>query len=134
MADFIQLDPPTQASLRDSILNLLQTRFASGPGNIVTQLCLGLAGLAFQMESWQQPYEDVVQLFSQDARLFPVLLEFLAVLPEEIHYNSRIPTPDSKLKFFHQRSDSLLASKGAETLRLLLGFLQAKRMLFLLFG
>jgi transportin-3 len=118
--------------LRDSLLNLLQNRFSSGPLIIITQLCLGLAGLALQMDTWQHPFEDVVQVFSRDPALFPVLLEFLSVLPEEIRYNSRIPVPESKVEFFHRRMDELLTNKGPETLQLLLGFLQAKRKYFLL--
>ena len=79
------------------------------------------------MESWERPFEDVVQIFSQDLLLFPVLLEFLAVLPEEVRFNSRIRIPDSRMEFYHKRQEDLLTDKGNETLRLLLGFIQAKR-------
>lgn len=61
-----------------------------GSKNISTQLSIGIADLAIQMtDGWPDPVGFMIDQFSgQDE--FMILLEFLAVLPEELASNKKI--------------------------------------------
>ncbi len=88
MLDYVELAPDAQGSLRDALLSLLGTRFAQGPKAVTTQLCLALADLALQMESWTDAYQTVASSLP-----LPIVLEWIRILPEEIRGNNRIVVP-----------------------------------------
>lgn len=89
--DLHQLDPSFIPPLRDTLLTALESLTGS-PKTITVQLSLALAGLALQFPDWQDSaVQSVIDRFGQNPATVPTLLEFLAVLPEEISGNSKIP-------------------------------------------
>lgn len=83
-------------SLRDTLLAAL-LHYKGGPKVIQTQLCLALAGFALQVSQWENPVQSLLNDFGRDPDMVPTLLEFLAVLPEEVNGNQKIPISVSSL-------------------------------------
>jgi hypothetical protein len=81
--DFHQLSEKTSTDLRNTLLELLPM-YPRGPRCVIVQLCVSLAALAVQSKSWTTVIPDVVAA----CETLEVLLQFLAVLPEEA-YDSR---------------------------------------------
>jgi len=96
--DLHQLDPATLPSLRDSLLTALETHHA-GPRTIITQLCLAIAALALQFPQWTDAVDSMIKMFGQRTETIPVLLQFIALLPEEMN-NTRIPVTVRSLQCF----------------------------------
>lgn len=55
------------------------------------QLCLAIADLAVQLVDWNTAVQDMVSKFGSRPETAGCLLEFLTVLPEELHGNTRLP-------------------------------------------
>jgi len=85
---FHELPPESHNSLRDSMFDLVKQINEHTNTVIATQLCLGLADLLLQMETWSTPIQDLILSLGpknnlETAHLWP-LLEILTVLPEEL--------------------------------------------------
>jgi transportin-3 len=85
--DFHQLSEKTSTDFRNALLELLPT-YSKGPRCIMVQLCVSLAALALQLKSWTTAIPDVIAACGTSSDSLAVLLQFLAVLPEEA-YDSR---------------------------------------------
>ncbi|KAJ3040360.1 Nuclear import receptor [Rhizophlyctis rosea] len=118
--DLYQLDVPGKLSLRDNLITLLH-KFRAGPKKMIIQLALSLADLAIQVHEWQTPVQQLVQAFGKDPEMVACLLEFLAVLPEEIMYNRKIKLEREELI---ARADVLLTQTADEICALLVQYLQ----------
>ncbi|KAJ2860489.1 Nuclear import receptor [Coemansia aciculifera] len=112
--DFSELGEPGALQLRDSVVTHLRNA-RSGPQPLITQLCLSLADLAVQLGAWKDPFADMTGSFLSDPESVSCLLEFLAVLPEEIE-NDRILLPT---EFFRQRATELLTQRAGDLIQLL---------------
>ncbi|KAG6461264.1 hypothetical protein O3G_MSEX012527 [Manduca sexta] len=79
---------PSEAlvSLRDSLVAHLEQTSPETSSSILTQLCLALADLALQMQTWQNCVSDLIKSFSNKNDF--ALLEILTVLPQEIDSSS----------------------------------------------
>ncbi|KAJ8032102.1 Transportin-3 [Holothuria leucospilota] len=82
---FHELPADSHNSLRDSLINHLETMTDPQFQITSTQLCLALADLALQMVEWKNSPNFIIQKFSSNTASIPVLLELLTVLPEEVH-------------------------------------------------
>ncbi|KAJ1895434.1 Nuclear import receptor, partial [Kickxella alabastrina] len=91
ITDLEELGEQGALALRDSVVNHLRN-FRNGPQPLITQLCLSLADLAVQLGAWTDPFADMTGMFLSDPDSVSCLLEFLAVLPEEV-LNERIIVP-----------------------------------------
>lgn len=83
---FYELPPESHPSLRDSLLEHIIGITQSTNPAIITQLCLALADLALQMNSWSNPIEDLIKKFASNNVW--VLLEIITVIPEEVTSSS----------------------------------------------
>ncbi|CAL1695258.1 unnamed protein product [Somion occarium] len=119
--DLHQVDAAHRFALRDTLLTALE-RFATGPKNIMVQLCLAIAGLALQLPTWENPVQDMIDSFGRNSATVPTLLQFLTLLPEELTSNTRIPVTDEEYK---EREAVLLTANGQKVLDLLSIYLQA---------
>jgi hypothetical protein len=54
---------------------------------MVTQLVLALADLSAFLAEYVDPVGLMIQTYSQDPDMISIILEFLTVLPEEVHDN-----------------------------------------------
>ncbi|KAJ3148493.1 Nuclear import receptor [Geranomyces michiganensis] len=115
-SDWGNLDGPSQASLRDSLLQVLYQQKA-GPRPIVTQLCLSLADIAIQMHDWEDPVRQLIGAFGKDQTMIGPLLEFLAVLPEEFMHNRIIQLDEDEA---NGRAEHILRSTAGDVLNLLM--------------
>jgi len=77
------------AALRNQILVLLK-KFAAGPKPVRVQLCVCLAILAIQMQTWKDVLPTVVQSLGNDVASHACILDFLRVLPEEVTEGRKI--------------------------------------------
>ncbi|KAJ4486020.1 armadillo-type protein [Lentinula aciculospora] len=119
--DLSQVDPGNLPALRDTLLTALQT-YKSGPRNIVVQICLALAGLAMQYPSWDNAVETMIVKFGSDPSTVPTLLQFLTLLPEELHTNHRVPITDDE---WHDRLSVLVTGNVKKVLNMLTVYVQA---------
>ncbi|KAJ1962199.1 Nuclear import receptor [Dipsacomyces acuminosporus] len=119
ITDFAELGEAGALSLRDSVVSHLRNA-RSGPQPLITQLCLSLADLAVQLGAWADPFADMTGSFLSDRESVSCLLEFLAVLPEEV-LNERIILPTD---FFRRRSADLLTRRAGDLIQLLVQCLQ----------
>jgi len=87
----------------------------------MTQLCISIADLSILIKSWNNPIQQLLELFSNNQEMMTCLLEFLTVLPEEILYNENIPMEISEL---NDRADILLGQNSENVLQLLTMYLQ----------
>ncbi|KAJ1977398.1 Nuclear import receptor [Dimargaris cristalligena] len=106
--DLSELDTNARISLRDSLLNLLNT-YCNGPKAITTQVCLSLAGLALQVTEWDNVLNHMIQLFGSKSESVGCLIEFLSVLPDEINNNDRIVMD---MEVYRERSKTLLTDNA----------------------
>lgn len=98
--DLSQLPAESLPALRDSFIQSLTT-FSSptaptGSRAIVTQLCLALSDLAFQMPEWKDVVPGMIDNFGTRVECVEMLLEFLKCLVEEAG-NGRIPITVSRI-------------------------------------
>ncbi|KAJ1742982.1 Nuclear import receptor [Coemansia sp. RSA 1086] len=112
MADFSELGAEGASSLRDALVEQLRTG-AARP--VVTQLVLGLADMAVQLEDWADPMSDVVTALGDTANGMSVVVEFVAVLPEEA-LNERIAMDNAA---WSRRTEALLGQRGGDVAALL---------------
>ncbi|XP_060531068.1 transportin-3 [Cylas formicarius] len=84
---FYELPAEVHVSLRDSLLEHISQINEGTNTVIITQLCLALADLILQMPSWQRASLDLINRFSSQPYVWP-LLEILTVLPEELESRS----------------------------------------------
>ncbi|KAJ1937181.1 Nuclear import receptor, partial [Kickxella alabastrina] len=119
ITDLEELGEQGALALRDSVVNHLRN-FRNGPQPLITQLCLSLADLAVQLGVWTDPFADMTGMFLSDPDSVSCLLEFLAVLPEEV-LNERIIVP---AEFFQKRSEELLTRRAGDLIQLLVRCLQ----------
>jgi Exportin 1-like protein len=75
--------------LRSQILVLLK-KFAPGPKPVRVQLCVCLAILAIQMQTWKDVLPTVVSALGNDVASHACILDFLRVLPEEVTEGRKI--------------------------------------------
>lgn len=80
------MDLQSRQSLLNSIVALLYTHRYS-PKALVTQLVLALADLSALLVEYVDPVGLMIQTYSQDPDMISIILEFLKVLPEEVHDN-----------------------------------------------
>lgn len=89
IADIHELPKESFEGLRESMLSHLETFAKLGaevcPANLSTQLILAIADLTLQMPSWQDPVKDMITRYIQDEVYLTYLLEYLTLLPEELH-------------------------------------------------
>ncbi|ESK97988.1 mrna transport regulator [Moniliophthora roreri MCA 2997] len=119
--DLNQIDQSQLPGLRDTLLGALE-KYQSGPRAIVVQLCLALAGLALQYPGWQDAVQTIIATFGSNPQTVPVLLQFLTLLPEELHTNSKIPITDYE---WNERVAQLLTNNSKRVLDLLSVYIQA---------
>ncbi|KAK7059050.1 Nuclear import receptor [Paramarasmius palmivorus] len=119
--DLNQLDQSQLPGLRDTLLTALE-KYQSGPRAIVVQLCLALAGLALQFPGWQDAIQSIITSFGSNPQTVPVLLQFLTLLPEELHTNSRIPITDYE---WNERVSQILTNNAKQVLEILTMYIQA---------
>ncbi len=84
--DVDQLDLQSRQSLLNSIVALLYTHRHSSKA-MVTQLVLAMADLSALLLDYVDPIGLMIQTYSQDPDMISIILEFLTVLPEEVHDN-----------------------------------------------
>jgi len=109
--DLNQLPAEQLPLLRDTLVSALQ-QFSSGPRNILVQICLALSALAIQMSEWAPTaVQSLIETLGTVPASVPGLLQFLAVLPDDISTNTRIPISVSLQgsPFDHPRLNSNLA-------------------------
>jgi len=80
---FYELPGTSHHSLRDSLLNHISS-CDSQTSVVVTQLSLAIADLALLMAAWENAVADLLTKFAPNPASYPVLLEILTVLPEEV--------------------------------------------------
>jgi transportin-3 len=80
------LDLQSRQSLLNSIVALLYTHRHSSKA-MVTQLVLAMADLSALLLDYVDPIGLMIQTYSQDPDMISIILEFLTVLPEEVHDN-----------------------------------------------
>ncbi|XP_048516795.1 transportin-3 [Dendroctonus ponderosae] len=84
---FHELPLEVHMALRNSLLEHISQINEATNTVITTQLCLALADLILQMPSWQRAPLDLINRFSHQSYIWP-LLEILTVLPEELDNRS----------------------------------------------
>ncbi|KXN83654.1 hypothetical protein AN958_01220 [Leucoagaricus sp. SymC.cos] len=120
--DLHQVDAENQLALRDTLLAALQA-YQTGPRTIIVQLCLALAGLALQLTTWENPVLTMINSFGRNPATVPVLLQYLALLPEELNTNTRIPLTDEE---YNLRAPKLLTDNVAKVLATLSMYIEAE--------
>jgi len=99
--------------LWDALLNLL-ILYTSGPRVIMIQICISLAALALQLQSWNTAIPDVVNACTTPKEQIDALLQFLAVLPEEACDGSRMILMVPRFEINHhcyRKLNSMIALK-----------------------
>lgn len=117
--DIKDLNREALLSLRDSLLGLLNDFKRSK--NISTQLSISIADLAIQMnDGWSDPVGFMIENFNGKEG-FPVLMEFLMVLPEELSCNTKITLESNE---YLAKDHTLLKSNAVRVLQLMFQYLQ----------
>ncbi|KAL0071926.1 Nuclear import receptor [Marasmius tenuissimus] len=119
--DLNQVDPSQLSSLRETLLTALKS-YQAGPRAIIVQLCLAVAGLALQFPAWENAVQTMITTFGSNPETVPVLLQFLTLLPEELHTNAKIPITDYE---WNERVSNLLTGNAKQVLDLLSMYIQA---------
>ncbi|KAG0561064.1 hypothetical protein KC19_9G034400 [Ceratodon purpureus] len=100
--DFEDLPPSAPLSLRASLMALLM-KFRQGPATVRTQLCLAMAALAVQMTAEEWGRAGVIHWLGQELgsqpEAIPVLLELLAVFPQEANSYKIAVRPERRRQF-----------------------------------
>jgi len=81
--DFHQVTPENREALKNDLLELLVV-YSGGPRPILIQICVSIAALGMQLKSWTTVVLDVVAVCQTAGNAEDALLQFLAVLPEEV--------------------------------------------------
>ena len=92
-----QLDLASRQSLYESIVKLLYTHRNSQRA-VVTQLVLSLADLSVMLVDWADPIAVLLDTYASEPDMICCILEFLTVLPEELH-DHRVLNTDVCLLF-----------------------------------
>jgi transportin-3 len=117
--DIKDLNRDAMLSLRDSLLGLLND--FKQVKNISTQLSISVADLAIQMnEGWNDPVGFMIENFG-GIDGFPVLMEFLMVLPEELSCNTKITLESNE---YLSKDHTLLKSNAVKVLQLMFNYMQ----------
>ncbi|KAJ4294832.1 Nuclear import receptor [Collariella sp. IMI 366227] len=116
-----QISEADLPALRSQILLLLK-KFASGPKPVRVQLCVCLAILAIQMQSWKDVLPTVVSALGNDVASHACILDFLRVLPEEVTEGRKITLSEEDLA---QRTTELLADNAEQVVQLLVNYAQS---------
>lgn len=82
---FHELPVEAHISLRDSLLQHIGAITADTDQIIVTQLCLAVAHLMLQAESWADPISHLLGTLGTDVNHWWPIVEILTLLPEEVH-------------------------------------------------
>ncbi|KAI9179537.1 Nuclear import receptor [Blastocladiella emersonii ATCC 22665] len=117
--DLYKLSNDHVTQLRSGIVQMLSTP-ALLDARAVTQLCCALADMAIHVPAWTAPVSEVTQALGQRADLFPVFLEFLTVLPQELAAAERVMTRAE----YAERMASLVEANAAQVFRSLVTSLQ----------
>ncbi|KAK4660884.1 Nuclear import receptor [Podospora pseudocomata] len=123
----ITYDLATQVSegdlpaLRSQILLLLK-KYAPGPKPVRVQLCVCLAILAIQMQTWKDVLPTVVSTLGNDVTSHACILDFLRVLPEEVTEGRKITLSEEELS---QRTSELLGDNAEQVVQLLINYAQS---------
>lgn len=117
--DLLQLDDAAQITLKSRLLDYLKAHKSTLKA-VNTQNCLSLVDLAIQMPTWPTATIDLINTFGHDSDSQFILLEVLALLPEEIMHNYLIPIEKDLLI---SQSDSLLADASDQVFHLLISLL-----------
>ncbi|CAG7850003.1 mRNA transport regulator MTR10 [Serendipita indica DSM 11827] len=114
--DLAQLPAEQHALLRDTLVSALQ-HYSAGPRKILIQVCLALSALSIQMPDWSSTaVKDLIASLGADPAFVPGLLQFLAVLPDDLTSNSRIPISDDE---YRTRTQALLTDNGERVIEIL---------------
>ncbi|KAK4163174.1 armadillo-type protein [Cladorrhinum sp. PSN259] len=116
-----QISEADLPALRSEILVLLK-KFAPGPKPVRVQLCVCLAILAIQMQSWKDVLPSVVAALGNDVASHACILDFLRVLPEEVTEGRKITLSDDDLT---QRTTELLSNNAEQVVTLLINYAQS---------
>ncbi|KAK4199421.1 putative mRNA transport regulator MTR10 [Triangularia verruculosa] len=108
-------------ALRGQILLLLK-KYAPGPKPVRVQLCVCLAILAIQMQSWKDVLSTVVSTLGNDVTSHACILDFLRVLPEEVTEGRKITLSEEELT---QRTSELLGDNAQQVVELLIVYAQS---------
>jgi transportin-3 len=89
--DLNQLPSDQLPLLRDTLVSTLR-QYSAGPRNILVQICLALSALSVQMGDWApHAVHNLIETLGTVPATVPGLLQFLAVLPDDVSSNARIP-------------------------------------------
>ncbi|KAK5660546.1 hypothetical protein OQA88_13096 [Cercophora sp. LCS_1] len=113
-----QIPEAQHTALRDQILLLLK-KYAGGPKPVRVQLCVCLAILAIQMQTWKDVLPTVVATLGNDVASHACILDFLRVLPEEVTEGRKITLSEEDLV---QRTSELLADNAGQVVKLLINY------------
>ncbi|KAM7199905.1 Armadillo-type fold [Naviculisporaceae sp. PSN 640] len=116
-----QISEADLPALRSQILLLLK-KFAPGPRPIRVQLCVCLAILAIQMQTWKDVLSTVVAALGNDVASHACILDFLRVLPEEVTEGRKITLSEEELQ---QRTGELLSDNAEQVVQLLINYAQS---------
>ncbi|KAK4130186.1 ARM repeat-containing protein [Trichocladium antarcticum] len=116
-----QISEADLPALRSQLLLLLK-KFASGPKPVRVQLCVCLAILAIQMQTWKDVLPTVVTALGNDVASHACILDFLRVLPEEVTEGRKITLSEEDLA---QRTTELLADNAEQVVQLLVNYAQS---------
>ncbi|KAG8864387.1 Nuclear import receptor [Serendipita sp. 405] len=121
--DLNQLPSEQLPLLRDTLVSALQ-QFSSGPRNTLVQISLALSSLAMQMPDWAPTaVQNLIETLGTTPDYVAGLLQFLAVLPDDVSTNTRIPVSDDE---YRTRSQSLLTENCENVLNLLTMYITAQ--------
>ncbi|KAG8830659.1 Nuclear import receptor [Serendipita sp. 399] len=121
--DLNQLPPEQLPLLRDTLVSALQ-QFSAGPRNTLVQISLALSSLSMQMPEWAPTaVQNLIETLGTTPEYVPGLLQFLAVLPDDVSTNTRIPVSDDE---YRTRSQLLLTENCENVLKLLNMYITAQ--------
>ncbi|KAI8801657.1 armadillo-type protein [Cladochytrium replicatum] len=86
--DLHQLDGPARFGLRASIMDLI-VKYKKGPLGLLDYLTKALAGLSVQLLEWENPVRELLQRYSSDLEMYPVLLNYVEFLAVELTSRNR---------------------------------------------
>jgi len=86
--DYHQIPDNELPNLRNELLELLMM-FSKGMRVLLLHICTAIAVLGLQWKDWNSVIPDVVAACGSAPESLDVLLQFLAVLPEEAYDNRR---------------------------------------------
>jgi len=87
--DFHQVTSENREALKNDVLQLLIV-YSVGPRPILLQICVSIAALGMQLKTWTTVVLDVVAVCQTAGNSEEALLQFLAVLPEEVYDHRRM--------------------------------------------